>query len=151
MRPYRVFIEVCAITSCSVRHWLFCVVKMIQKVVRLQIEEYRRRIVDAERQVSNQKTNDDVSFFIKETTDTWVPDVKSDVADYEWASRLDEERRRYWVYALFLSAKVKQRVKVCYVVLHCQEGERGVEVSGSVFCCVFASEILFPILNDSIK
>uniref|UniRef100_F1KQ82 227 kDa spindle-and centromere-associated protein n=2 Tax=Ascaris TaxID=6251 RepID=F1KQ82_ASCSU len=59
-----------------------------------KIEEYRRRIVDAERQVSNQKTNDDVSFFIKETTDTWVPDVKSDVADYEWASRLDEERRR---------------------------------------------------------
>nr|O61308.1 RecName: Full=227 kDa spindle- and centromere-associated protein; AltName: Full=PUMA1 [Parascaris univalens]AAC38995.1 PUMA1 [Parascaris univalens] len=59
-----------------------------------KIEEYRRRIVDAEKQVSIQKANDDVSFSIKETADTWLPDMKSDAADYEWASRLDEERRR---------------------------------------------------------
>uniref|UniRef100_A0A914RR83 Uncharacterized protein n=1 Tax=Parascaris equorum TaxID=6256 RepID=A0A914RR83_PAREQ len=71
----------------------------------LQIEEYRRRIVDAEKQVSIQKANDDVSFSIKETADTWLPDMKSDAADYEWASRLDEERRRYWLYALFLTGK----------------------------------------------
>ncbi|KHN82370.1 Spindle- and centromere-associated protein [Toxocara canis] len=59
-----------------------------------KIEEYRRRIAETERQITTQKAVEGISFTIKEANDTWVPELNTTFTDYEWASRLDEERRR---------------------------------------------------------
>ncbi|VDM41511.1 unnamed protein product [Toxocara canis] len=58
-----------------------------------KIEEYRRRIAETERQITTQKAVEGISFTIKEANDTWVPELNTTFTDYEWASRLDEERR----------------------------------------------------------
>ncbi|VDK22422.1 unnamed protein product [Anisakis simplex] len=60
-----------------------------------KVEEYRRRIADIESQIASHRTDDRVTFNITEVGgETWAPEVKDMGAEYELASRLDDERRK---------------------------------------------------------
>uniref|UniRef100_A0A183V5X7 Spindle-and centromere-associated protein n=1 Tax=Toxocara canis TaxID=6265 RepID=A0A183V5X7_TOXCA len=60
-----------------------------------KVEEYRRRIADIESEIANRRSDDRVTFNITEIGgETWTPEVKVVGAEYELASRLDDERRK---------------------------------------------------------
>uniref|UniRef100_F1KQ60 227 kDa spindle-and centromere-associated protein n=2 Tax=Ascaris suum TaxID=6253 RepID=F1KQ60_ASCSU len=60
-----------------------------------KVEEYRRRIADIESQIASQRSDERVTFNITEVGgETWTPEVRGLGAEYELASRLDDERRK---------------------------------------------------------
>uniref|UniRef100_F1KPS9 227 kDa spindle-and centromere-associated protein n=1 Tax=Ascaris suum TaxID=6253 RepID=F1KPS9_ASCSU len=58
-----------------------------------KVEEYRRRIADIEGQIAAHRSDEKVTFDIKESTEVWTPEVTLTSGDFTIA-QLEEERRR---------------------------------------------------------